>query len=347
MLRKFAICLLALLVASAAAAQDSARTKQLRLLCVQLSGDLTEPGGIAAFRRCLARDPVSAMKQNAFPGGGGIVLLPPAGYGRNTRRAIAGAVTKFQVVNGNVVYALITDGKLWRDTIGAKDAHVIDPSVKSFQVVDGAVYALGPDAKLWREDTDGKSRQWVDSAVASFQALDRNVVYVLGTDSKLWRETGDMKNRTSVDFPIASFEAVAGNLVYAATPDGTLWAENGGRAHRTRIASKLGSFRVAGDSIYVLTSPDAVLWRMTAGKTPEQVDSDVGAFAAMDGNVAYVLTKDGRLWREPADTRHKELIDEDVQHDGGAAAIQIEDNRNLFVLDRGHALWRETMPAER
>jgi outer membrane protein OmpA-like peptidoglycan-associated protein len=36
-----------------AAAQDDAKTKQLRLLCAQLSGDLTEPGGMAAFQRCL------------------------------------------------------------------------------------------------------------------------------------------------------------------------------------------------------------------------------------------------------------------------------------------------------
>jgi outer membrane protein OmpA-like peptidoglycan-associated protein len=35
------------------AAQDDAKTKQLRLLCAQLSGDLTEPGGMAAFQRCL------------------------------------------------------------------------------------------------------------------------------------------------------------------------------------------------------------------------------------------------------------------------------------------------------
>jgi hypothetical protein len=37
--------------ADGAAAQDDARMRQLRLLCAQLSGDLTDPGGIAAFQR--------------------------------------------------------------------------------------------------------------------------------------------------------------------------------------------------------------------------------------------------------------------------------------------------------
>jgi outer membrane protein OmpA-like peptidoglycan-associated protein len=40
-------------IAQPAAAQDDAQTRQLRLLCAQLSGDLTEPGGMAAFQRCL------------------------------------------------------------------------------------------------------------------------------------------------------------------------------------------------------------------------------------------------------------------------------------------------------
>jgi outer membrane protein OmpA-like peptidoglycan-associated protein len=40
-------------IARPAAAQDDAQMRQLRLLCAQLSGDLTEPGGMAAFQRCL------------------------------------------------------------------------------------------------------------------------------------------------------------------------------------------------------------------------------------------------------------------------------------------------------
>src|SRR5580693_8086948 len=48
-----------------AAAQDDARTRQLRLLCAQLSGDLTDPGGMAAFRRCLtAHDPANEIRRD-------------------------------------------------------------------------------------------------------------------------------------------------------------------------------------------------------------------------------------------------------------------------------------------
>jgi hypothetical protein len=53
---------------SSAAWGDDARTARLRLLCAQISGDLTDPGGLMQFRRCLnSRDPVAAMRQNALP----------------------------------------------------------------------------------------------------------------------------------------------------------------------------------------------------------------------------------------------------------------------------------------
>jgi outer membrane protein OmpA-like peptidoglycan-associated protein len=42
-----------------------ARIQQLRLLCVQLSGDLTEPDGMMKFKRCMSQDPANAIKQNA------------------------------------------------------------------------------------------------------------------------------------------------------------------------------------------------------------------------------------------------------------------------------------------
>jgi len=59
---------LAVLALATAARGDDARTARLRVLCAQISGDLTEPGGIAEFRRCLnSRDPVAAMRQNALP----------------------------------------------------------------------------------------------------------------------------------------------------------------------------------------------------------------------------------------------------------------------------------------
>jgi hypothetical protein len=55
--------------ATGAAAQADPRTMQLRLLCARLSGDLTSPGGIAAFRRCLTRDPVNEIKRDNNLGG--------------------------------------------------------------------------------------------------------------------------------------------------------------------------------------------------------------------------------------------------------------------------------------
>ena len=55
----------------ALAPSSSARamtTAQQRLLCVQLGGDLTDPGGMAEFRRCMnARHPIEALKRNVLP----------------------------------------------------------------------------------------------------------------------------------------------------------------------------------------------------------------------------------------------------------------------------------------
>src|SRR5580704_6314950 len=129
-LASFAL-LFAALVSHPASADESTRTKQLRLLCVQLSGDLTEPGGIAAFRRCLtAHDPLAeAARQNNIGHIGGMPgftdrphATPPRGFGRNTRTVEAQAIDQFQTMDGKVIYAVATDGRLWRATVGAKDA---------------------------------------------------------------------------------------------------------------------------------------------------------------------------------------------------------------------------------
>ena len=53
------------ITAGLASADDDARMKQLRLLCAQLSGDLTDPGGMAKFRRCLtAKDPLNEIRRD-------------------------------------------------------------------------------------------------------------------------------------------------------------------------------------------------------------------------------------------------------------------------------------------
>jgi hypothetical protein len=182
-----------------AIADESTRTKQLRLLCVQLSGDLTEPGGIAAFRRCLsAHDPLAeAARQNNIGHIGGMRgftdrpnAAPPRGFGRDTRTVEAQAIAQFQIIDGKVIYAVATDGRLWRATVGAKDARVVDKSVASFRVTpDGSVFVLGKDDALWRE---GSPRALIDQSVADFVPLDARTIYVRGTNTRLWRENDDV-----------------------------------------------------------------------------------------------------------------------------------------------------------
>jgi hypothetical protein len=53
------------ITAGFASAEDDARMKQLRLLCARLSGDLTDPGGMAAFRRCLTtHNPLNEIRRD-------------------------------------------------------------------------------------------------------------------------------------------------------------------------------------------------------------------------------------------------------------------------------------------
>jgi hypothetical protein len=83
-------------------AQDDARTRQLRLLCARLSGDLTEPGGVAAFRRCLTtHDPLGEIRRDNNVGGGAAPAAdrpdarPPKGFGGDSRRSLAKGVQRF------------------------------------------------------------------------------------------------------------------------------------------------------------------------------------------------------------------------------------------------------------
>jgi hypothetical protein len=334
------------------AAQDSTRTKQLRLLCVQLSGDLTEPGGIAAFRRCLsAHDPLAeAARQNNIGHIGGMPgftdrsnAAAPRGFGRNTRTAVAQAIDQFQTVDGKVIYAVATDGRLWRSTIGTKDARVVDKAVANFRIApDGSVFVLGNDDALWRE---GSPRALIDQNVADFQPLGA-VIYVRGANGRLWREFGTFAHRMPVDDQVAAFQAIDANVVFVQSADGKLWRETGDMHNRKSAASAVKAFQYIpdGDTLYVLTS-SGQLWRQAGGKAQE-VDHDVAAFHAADMNLVYVQGTDGRLWKILGTRDQAVLIDRDVM-----VAKQISfaapDAGHVFVLDASHRLWAETMPSGR
>jgi|GEM_PF-2706644 hypothetical protein len=332
-------------------ADEDARTKQLRLLCAQISGDLTEPGGIAAFRRCLTRDPVDAMKQNAFPGAGaptGPPIAAPAGFGENSRQSVAGAVVDFQVVTGKIVYALVTDQKLWRSTPGSTVGVVIDSAVAGFRAIDGGlVYVLGTNGRLWRETGDANPRAFVDAEVAAFQPIEGGLIYVRGLDGKLWRETGDMHNRQLVDRDVAAFQAIDARSVFVLGHDGKLWRETGDERTRSFIAGQIGRFHVIGDTVYVLTQPDHLLWRQTGSQAPERVAGEVRDFQPVDMNLVYVRDTAGRLWRELGNDSQRELVDRNLAPEAEPAGFQAVDAAQIYVLDKNHALWLEKMPPGR
>jgi len=336
------------MTAGLARAEDDARMKQLRLLCAQLSGDLTEPGGIAAFRRCLTtKNPLDEIRRDnniAVPADRPNAA-PPEGFGRNGRFHVADDIVRFQAAGTNLLYVLNSAGKLWRGTIDGKDAHLIDEKVDGFQFVDGHLFVRGADGTLWRLKPDGSERSRIDQSVAAFQPIDARLIYVLGADHTLWRETGDPGQRNEVDRTVKDFQAIDAHLVYVLGGDSRLWRETGSAQSRALVAKDIAAFQYfpVGDTIYVLTA-DALLWRKKGDGKPEQVDQSVAAFQAMDAQMAFVLGKDGRLWREIGGRSRAVLVDRDVLVSAGKAAFHADEPGHVYLLGSDHKLWRETLP---
>jgi outer membrane protein assembly factor BamB len=346
----------AILTALPAQADDSLRMKQLRLLCVQLSGDLTEPGGIAAFRRCLTtHNPLNEMRRDNGIGGVRAQRIvdrpnaaPPNGFGRNSRAVLAQQVQSFQTTDGKIIYVVAADGKLWRSTLGTKEARVVAPSATMFRVTgDGRLFVLDHDGALWCASTDGSSRIAVDQAVADFQPVGA-VNYVRRTDGSLWRENADGSHRMLVDKAVKAFQAIDARVTYVLGPDDKLWRETGDMNSRAPIAGSIRAFQYIanGDTVYVLTTADG-LWRQTGKEKAEQVDRDVAAFRAADMNLTFVLGKDGRLWQELGNRSQAVLVDRDVMIGSGQPTFEVLDAQHLFVVGHDRKLWAETMPPGR
>jgi hypothetical protein len=330
-------------------AEDDARMKQLRLLCIRLSGDLTDPGGMAAFQRCLTtHDPLNEIRRDnnlAPPAPDEPNTAPPEGFGRNSRLLVADGIERFQVAEANLIYVLNSAGKLWRGTVDGKEARLVDEKVANFRFAGAHLFIQGTDGVLWRLKPDGTERNRIDQTVAAFQPVNATVIYVLGTDHTLWREIGDAGKRTEVDHTVKDFQAIDVNLVFVLGADGQLWRETGGAQSRTLVAKDVVAFQyfANGDTIYVQTA-DAVLWRKIGNGKPEQVDRSVAAFHALDPQMAFVLGKDGRLWREIGGRQQAMLVDRDVLVTAGNAAFHADDPAHVFLLGSDHRLWLEAMP---
>jgi hypothetical protein len=301
--------------AAPAAAQDDARTRQLRLLCAQLSGDLTDPGGMAAFRRCLtAHDPSNEIRRDNNVGAGVVAAdrpgaIPPKGFGHDSRSPLADGVQHFAAQDGGFFYVIDKDGRLWRWNPATRDPHVIDNEVAGFALVDNThLLVLGTDGRLWLEAVDTASRTPVDEKVASFQPMGA-IVYVRGSDGKLWRETGNPGRRALVDQQVASFQAIDASLVYVLSIGGKLWRERVDARDRNEIANSITAYQYLpdGNTTYVLAQ-DGALWRQEGDNAkPEQIDRGVAAFQALNLHLAYVLGRDGRLWLEIGNRDHAVL----------------------------------------
>jgi hypothetical protein len=358
-----AVVLAALIIP--AVAQDDARTRQLRILCAQLSGDLTDPGGIAAFRRCLtARDPVNEIRRDNnighVPQAGNRLsanllnndrphAVPPAGFGRNGRKSLADGVSEFHSADGKVFFAVDKDAKLWRWTAGAKDARTVEQGISSFMTSpDGTLFVIDTKGSLWREGTGSTPRVLVDQGIVGFQPLTATMLYVQGRDGTLWREGSDPAKRVVVDRTVSAFHAVDANVVFVLGTDHKLWRETGDMRNRVLVASNIAAFQYVadGDTTYVETL-DGGLWRQEGKGKPEAVDNAIAAFQAVDMHLVYVLGKDGRLWQELGGRDQAVLVDHNLLVAAGIPTFQALDVHHVYVLGDDRKLWAETMPPGR
>ncbi|MFZ3354663.1 MAG: hypothetical protein WA268_27765 [Xanthobacteraceae bacterium] len=333
--------------AGIAAAADDARMRQLRLLCAQLSGDLTDPGGIAAFRRCLtSHDPLNEIRRdnNIAAPADRPDAAPPRGFGRDSRRRVAANIEGFETGEANVIYVLDGAGRLWRGAVEGNNARLIDEKVGGFRFVDGHLFIRGSDGGLWRLKPDGTERTRVDQGVVAFQPLTAGLIYVLGADRTLWRETVAPSKRAIVDRTVKDFQAIDASIVTVLGTDGKLWRETGTMQTRTLIAGSIAAFQdVANGTTYVLTT-DSILWRQTGNGNAEQVDQSVAAFQAIDSRTAFVLGNDGRLWRDDGGRSGAVLVDRDLLVVAGKVAFHADDPRRVYIVATDHTLWLEALP---
>jgi hypothetical protein len=325
--------------------------------CDWIGGDFAEPGEVIFNTGCGAgvrRRAAPALQPDEPP-----KLLDrvsaraPLNYGASTRKSIGAAIDSFQIVDGTIAYGLGAGARLWRFALGGKDSTMVAESVTQFHATPGGpLFVLEKDGTLWRAESDGSKQSFIDHEVADFQPVG-DLVYIVGTDKKLSRLHADGKTRDPVDENVAAFQAIDATLIFVLGTDGALWRESGDFHTRVKVAQPVAAFEYVadGDTAYVLT-PTHILWRQKGTETPTQVDHDVAAFHAVDMNLAYILATDGRLWQELGDRSQAVLVEGDLAVKLGPAAFQFAsagdvEGQAVFMLDRKHELWAETMPSAR
>ncbi len=326
--------------------------------CDWIGGDFAEPGEVIFNTGCRAgvrrRAGAPAQPRDEPPR---LLDRPnaraPVNYGASTRKSIGAGIERFEIVGGTVAYGLDGQARLWRLTLGAKDSTQVAESVKQFRATAaGPLFVLEKDGTLWRAEDDGSKQTFLEHEVNDFQPVG-DLVDVATTDKRLWRLRPDGHGRDLIDQNVAAFQAVSATLVFVLGTDGALWRETGDFHSRVKVAQPVSAFEYVadGDTAYVLT-PSHVLWRQKGAGTPGQVDHHVAAFHAVDMNLAYVLATDGRLWQELGDRAQAVLVDGDLAVKSGPDAFQFAssadiDGQAVYMLDREHELWAETMPSAR
>jgi hypothetical protein len=109
---------------------------------------------------------------------------------------------------------------------------------------------------------------------------------------------------------------------------------------RSRPFVVLRPFDVLNDGVaYVLTS-DGKLWRERSDmRSRIEVDENVTQFQAVNDSLVYVLGTDRKLWRERGDMHSRSVVD------GNVAQFQAMNDGVVYVLSSDGKLWRERSDA--
>lgn len=354
------LALLAGALALAGVAEPADAFKRRPNGCDWIGGDFAEPGEVIFNTGCRGGGgvrhgggPAPQAKDEPPKLLDRLDARAPPNYGASTRKSIGAGIEGFEIVGGAVAYGLDGGARLWRFTLGGKDSKMVAQSVSRFRASEaGPLFVLEKDGTLWRSDGEGSNRTFVDHEVGDVQPAGDSL-YVLGTDKRLSRLHADGKGRDPVDEKVSAFQAVDSTTVFVLGSDGALWRETGDMHNRVKIGQPVQAFEYLGDgdATYILT-PTHFLWRQTGKEPPRQVDHDVAAFHAVDASLVYVLATDARLWQELDDRSKAVLVEGDLAVKLGPAAFQFAskgdvEGQAIYLLDRKHGLWAETMPSAR
>jgi hypothetical protein len=247
----------------------------------------------------------------------------PAG---GSRTLVDSSVAAFKPLDGTVVYVLLTNGVLYRESGSAASRLPVLGGVSSFDVgyaIDGAesAYVIDPQNRMWRVHQGApslvawgmRSVQWVraevgdgryhpgdDGSAAICVAEGQPTLLALGTGGNLWHGAEDWAAGIGlpdvVDGNVDSFSALTAANILVKGTDQKLWSDFNSYSHRRLIDPNVVSFAPLDSKTVYVTDTNGYLWReQYSSQRRTLIDLNATAFQPVSDTSIYVLHSDGSL----------------------------------------------------